>query len=151
MIQSLVAIRDLYLRDLDRLEKEIDSYKNEESLWVLDGEISNTAGNLCLHLCGNLQHFFGHMMAGSKYARQRDDEFGLKDVPRNELKGLIEKSREAVVLGLEKMSEEKLEEDFPNEVFGYPMTYRYFITSLYGHLNYHLGQINYHRRVLATG
>ena len=150
MIKALVPLHELFLRDLDRLEKEVDSYEMEKNLWALKGQISNTAGNLSLHICGNLQHFFGHVMGDSDYIRQREEEFGLVNISRGELKKLIGKSREALTLGLENVSRDQLDEDFPVEVFGYPMSYRYFITSLYGHLNYHLGQINYHRRILES-
>ncbi len=151
MIKALEPLSELYLRELDKLEAEIDSYESEEQLWTLAGEINNTAGNLCLHLCGNLQHFFGHMMGESDYVRRRDDEFGLKDIPRAQLKDEIEKSRKAVLLGLESISRDQLDVAFPVEVLGHPMTYRFFIHHLQGHLNYHLGQINYHRRILISG
>jgi hypothetical protein len=43
-----------------------------------------------------------------------------------------------------------LEETYPLEVLGYPMSTQYFLIHLYGHLNYHLGQVNYHRRLVAV-
>lgn len=146
MIAPLV---ELYNRDLDRLVNEIESYEIESDLWLLNGDIKNTAGNLCLHLCGNLQHFFGHVIDGSAYVRKRDDEFNLKNVPKSDLISLIGDTRKSVIQALENFDEQLWDNDFPIEVFGKPMTYGFFIIHLSGHLNYHLGQINYHRRLLT--
>ncbi|MFY0626050.1 MAG: DinB family protein [Reichenbachiella sp.] len=149
MNSSIDAIQKLMIRDLAKLEEEILAYKVESDLWLLNKAISNTAGNLCLHLCGNIQHFFGHIIGKSDYIRQRDDEFDLKNVPRIELLDFIQKSVDSINASLENFDETLWEEPFPQEVFGYPMTYGYFMIHLSGHLNYHLGQINYHRRLLA--
>ncbi len=52
-------IKSLYVRDLLKVKQEIKSYKDERKLWVIADGISNSAGNLCLHLIGNLNHFIG--------------------------------------------------------------------------------------------
>jgi len=46
------SLKSLYNRDLNKLKFEIESYKNEESIWKIDKNIWNSAGNLCLHLVG---------------------------------------------------------------------------------------------------
>ncbi len=142
------SLHDLYERELDKLLEELKAYKNEENLWKVSGEITNTGGNLILHLCGNLRHFIGAMLGGSGYIRQRDDEFALKDVKKSELIDQIKATKKIVLETLSGLSNEKLEEIYPVNVFGKEMTTLYFINHLYGHLNYHLGQINYHRRIL---
>ncbi len=91
------CLSKLYERDLNKLEEEIKRYPSEASLWVIENEITNSGGNLCLHLCGNLQHFIGKAMGGSDYVRTRDLEFSSKDVPMEELIRQISKTR-AVVL-----------------------------------------------------
>ncbi|WP_365992421.1 DinB family protein [uncultured Chryseobacterium sp.] len=110
--------------------------------------MANSAGNLALHLVGNLSHFVGAILGNSGYIRNRELEFSLKDVPRAELIQQIEKVTETVTLTLENISAEELEKDFPGEPLGYKMTTAYFLIHLFGHLSYHLGQINYHRRML---
>jgi uncharacterized damage-inducible protein DinB len=137
-------------RDLEKLQAEISSYPNEESIWLLKGDIKNTAGNLCLHLCGNLQHFIGKILGGSDYVRDRDREFAVKNVPTKNLLAEIENTKKAVALALTKLDPSVLEKDYPIQVFNEPMTTNYFLLHLAGHLNYHLGQINYHRRLLAA-
>ncbi len=78
MIETLTK---LYLRDLEKLRVEITSYKKEINLWKISGDIKNSAGNLCLHICGNLQHFIGATLGNSGYIRKRDEEFSRKECP----------------------------------------------------------------------
>jgi uncharacterized damage-inducible protein DinB len=49
---------------------------------------------------------------------------------------------------LGKLAAADLTSQYPLQVLGYPMTTTYFLVHLYGHLNYHLGQVNYLRRLL---
>lgn len=141
-------IKSLFIRDLNKLKLEIEAYQTEEVIWKIDKNIANSAGNLALHLVGNLSHFVGAILGNSGYIRNRELEFSLKDVPRAELIQQIEKVTETVTLTLENISAEELEKDFPGDPLGYKMTTGYFLIHLFGHLSYHLGQINYHRRML---
>lgn len=141
-------IKSLFIRDLNKLKLEIEAYQTEEVIWKIDKNIANSAGNLALHLVGNLSHFVGAILGNSGYVRNRELEFSLKDVPRAELIQQIEKVTETVTLTLENISAEELEKDFPGDPLGYKMTTGYFLIHLFGHLSYHLGQINYHRRML---
>ena len=138
----------LFERDLDRLYKEIEQYSSEEILWSISHQISNSAGNLCLHLLGNLQAFVGHELGGFDYTRDREFEFAGKDVPKAQLLDDIKKVKRVMISSLEGMDESILTKNYPKEVFGKPMSNEYFLIHLYGHFNYHLGQINYHRRLL---
>ncbi len=146
----LKILTQLFLRDLEKLKTEITSYKDEKKMWEVSGEIKNSAGNLCLHICGNLQHFVGAVLGNSGYVRKRDEEFSRKDVPVDEMVQEIDKTLRIVKKSLTDLNEEKLDETFPINVFGYEMTTGFFLTHLTTHLSYHLGQINYHRRLLDT-
>ncbi|NWG28365.1 MAG: DinB family protein [Ignavibacteriaceae bacterium] len=141
-------LTQLFLRDLEKLKTEISSFKDEKKIWEISGNIKNSAGNLCLHLCGNLQHFIGTVLGNSGYIRNRDAEFSKKNVPIRELLAEIELTAEIVQKTLQSLKEEALQKTFPINVFGYEMTTEYFLIHLTTHLNYHLGQINYHRRLL---
>jgi uncharacterized damage-inducible protein DinB len=145
IIQSL---QSLFTRDLNKLKTEIEAYQNEETIWKIDKNILNSAGNLCLHLIGNINHFIGVILGDSGYIRNRELEFSLKDVPRTELIQQIESTIEIVNSSLEKLSADDLAKEYPIEPLGYTMTTEYFLIHLIGHLEYHLGQINYHRRLL---
>jgi uncharacterized damage-inducible protein DinB len=138
----------LYLRDLEKLKTEISSFKDEKNIWKISGEIKNSAGNLCLHLCGNLQHFIGAVLGNSGYVRNRDAEFSRKNVPKIELVAEIELTIKSVQKTLEQLKAEDLQKSYPENVLGYEMTTEFFLTHLATHLNYHLGQVNYHRRLI---
>lgn len=150
MNTNVDSIKEILLRDLTSLEQEIKTYKVESDIWKLGGEIKNTAGNLTLHVCGNLQHFVGSVIGRDGYVRQREEEFGRKDLSAKELLEEINKTKSAVTQALDQISDKDLESIYPLEVFGKPMTFSYFLIHLTGHLMYHLGQINYHRRLLAS-
>lgn len=144
------SLNKVMQRNLKQLKKEIAAYANEKDLWLTDGEIPNSAGNLCLHLCGNLQHYIGTVLGNSGYIRHRDAEFSTKDVPVNELMLLIDTTMEVISNTLSNLDSERLTKDYPEQIFGRPMTTEYFLIHLASHLGYHLGQINYHRRLLAA-
>lgn len=138
----------LFTRDLIRLKEEINLYTEEEKIWAVKEGISNSGGNLCLHLCGNLQYFIGAILGDSGYIRNREAEFKLKNIARTKLVDEIEATITVVTDTLEQVTKKDLEKDYSLQVFGEPMTTEYFILHLAGHLNYHLGQINYHRRFI---
>ena len=142
------TLKLLFNRDLNQLKVEIESYKKESTIWRVEEGIANSAGNLCLHLVGNLNFFIGTEIGKTGYIRHRDLEFSLKDVPRAELIKKIEDTILVVDAALSTITAEQLETKYPIEVFGHPMSTEYFLVHLATHLTYHLGQINYHRRLL---
>jgi hypothetical protein len=148
MIIIVETLLKLFDRDLLRLEEEINLYESEEAIWTVKGEIKNTTGNLCLHLCGNLQHYIGHNLGNTAYVRNRDNEFAAKDISKADLISEVQKTRQTVRDTLETLKPSVLEAEYPEKVYEYPMTTAYFLIHLTAHLNYHLGQINYHRRIL---
>ncbi len=149
MNQVLISsVSEILQRDLNTLKKEIGSFNSEKTLWAIDGEIKNSAGNLCLHLCGNLQHFIGAVLGKTNYIRNRDAEFSTKGVSKESLIKEIEATIQSVQLTLASLDPTLIEQTYPLEVFGKPMTTGFFLIHLAGHLNYHLGQVNYHRRLL---
>ena len=142
------TLMQLFDRDLQRLRNEISLYKDESTIWVIGKDISNSAGNLCLHLLGNLNHFIGATLGHTGYVRHREDEFRLKNIPRQDVILNINNCLLIVTETLKKLTEEDLARDFPIEVFGKKDSTEYMLVHLATHLNYHLGQINYHRRLL---
>ena len=142
------TIIKLFKRDLNKLIEEIDLYKDESHLWKIEGSITNSAGNLCLHLVGNLNYFIGAILGDTGYVRQRELEFSLKDVPKAELINQVEETIVVVENALNKLTEADLKKDYKLQVFKEPMTTEYFLVHLTMHLAYHLGQMNYHRRLL---
>lgn len=141
-------LHNLFDRELDRLAEEIQAFKQEENLWKTEGQVTNPAGNLCLHLVGNLQTYVGAKLGQSGYVRNRNAEFSLRNTPRKKLLEQIEDVKRTVAHTLGQLTDEQLQEPYPQQVLGYEMTVSFFLIHLYGHLNYHLGQINYLRRML---
>jgi uncharacterized damage-inducible protein DinB len=140
----------LFEKDLNRVTDEINQYPDDSSLWVVKDGINNSGGNLCLHLAGSLQHFIGAELGGSGYVRNRDAEFSLKNITRKKLLDELEATRMAVRDALEQVSKKELEKDYPHKFGGETVTTEQFLLHMLGHLNYHMGQINYHRRLLAN-
>lgn len=149
MNTTLNSLHKLYHRDLDLLAQEITAYPTEASLWVIDGDIKNSGGNLCLHLCGNLQHFIGTVLGKTNYVRNREAEFADKAIPKATLLKQIQDTKNAMSI-LTQLDPLHLQETYPIQVFNEPMTTEYFLIHLLGHLTYHRGQINYHRRLLTN-
>lgn len=143
------TLKSLFDRDLNKLKLEIESYQNESQVWAIDKNISNSAGNLCLHLIGNLNTYIGAEIGKTGYIRNRELEFSLKDVPGSELIEKIENTILVVNKALDTLTETDLEAIYPLVVFEKEMTTGFFLIHLSTHLAYHLGQINYHRRLLA--
>lgn len=144
------TLKKLFRRDLEKLRQEIESYRDESKIWLVEKNIANSAGNLCLHLVGNLNAFIGAEIGKTGYVRHRELEFSTKDVPRIELLDKVNETIKVVEGALETLTPESFDEDYPIIVFEEKMTKGYFLVHLATHLTYHLGQINYHRRLLDT-
>ena len=145
MIQNLA---DNFAKSLLLLRKEVEAYQDETVLWQKTGQVNNSAGTLSLHLVGNLNHFIGATLGNTGFVRDRHAEFHDVDVPRAEILSRIDDTISMIKEVLPKLTMSQWEEEFPLQVFGHPMGTGYFLFHLLGHLNYHLGQISYHRRIL---
>lgn len=142
------TLKSLFNRDLNQLKVEIESYQNESQLWAIDKSISNSAGNLCLHLIGNINTYIGAEIGKTGYIRDRPLEFSLKDIPKTELIAKINDTILVVNNALDRLTKDDLDAIYPQIVFEKEMTTEFFLVHLSTHLAYHLGQINYHRRLI---
>ncbi len=142
------ALNAIFKRELLKLKTEIESYKVEANLWHIEKNIANSAGNLCLHLVGNLNTYIGATLGQTGYIRNRDAEFSLKNVSAKELMQMIEDTIHVVDQVISKLTSEQLEKDYPLIVLKEPTSTAYFLLHLATHLTYHLGQVNYHRRLI---
>jgi hypothetical protein len=140
----------LFRKGLDKTKEELLAYTDEEAIWVTSGEIKNTAGNLAQHLVGNLKLFVGKIMGGIDYTRERDREFNERQFTRAQLIGLLEETATIIERSLKDKDAAFLDQPFPKEAVAIKddQTNGFMLTYLYAHLNYHLGQINYHRRLI---
>ncbi|HYK46973.1 MAG TPA: DinB family protein [Parafilimonas sp.] len=146
MLNTILA--DLYERDLRNLIEEVNLFKNEENLWRTQGSVKNSCGTLVLHITGGLNHFFGATLAHTGYVRDRDQEFSKKGVKREELVAQLEQVIPMMNETLSALTTEQMGAAFPI-FFDKPNTsVAYVAVRLLAHLGYHLGQVNYLRRVL---
>ena len=146
----LEILKTIFNRDLIKLKEEITSYTKEENLWLTTEEFSNSAGNLCLHLVGNLNTYIGTNLGNTGYVRERDKEFSLKNIPRSELLLMVNKTMDVIDRSLSALSEDDLQKEYPRDLLGSIPSILRFLVHLTTHLTYHLGQINYHRKILDS-
>jgi hypothetical protein len=142
------ALRRLLIRDLEAVRRELRAFPDEGLIWAHPPGAPNSAGTLALHLCGNLQHFVGAQLGATGYVRDRDAEFSDRDVPLAELERRIDQTQAAVEVTLA-LGVIDLDAEYPLEVAGVRLSTRTFLLHLTSHLAYHLGQIDYHRRIVT--
>jgi uncharacterized damage-inducible protein DinB len=145
---SYEIIRQCMQRELRALRRELDAYPDDASVWALPPGITNSAGTLLLHLAGNLQHFVGRHLGGTEYVRNRDAEFSKRNVSRAEIARELDAAARALDLGFAKVTEELMTSRYPEQIAGITFTTGDWLVHLVAHLGYHLGQIDYHRRLV---
>ena len=146
MVNNVLA--NLYERDLRKLIEEVNLFQNEENLWKTTGTVKNSSGNLTLHIIGGLNHFVGATLANSGYVRDRPQEFARKGVPRHELVAQLEILIPLIRSTLNDLSDAQMDAEFPILFDDAHNSNSYVLIRMYAHLDYHLGQINYLRRIL---
>jgi hypothetical protein len=137
------------VRDLNAVRRELEAYPDEAAVWALPPGVANSGGTLALHLAGNLQHFIGGVLGGSGYRRDRVAEFARRDVARSALIVELEAAIVAIGLGMSQVSEARLAEEFPEAIAGHRIVTGEWLIHLVAHTAYHLGQIDYHRRLVT--
>ena len=147
----LNGLADLFGRDLTRLTQELHAFPDDATLWATLPGVKNSAGNITRHLEGNLRHYIGFQLGGVPFTRVREEEFGGSPIPTAELAARIESLQPfipAIVAGL---TQAQLDAIFPESLWGGERVTSQFLFHLYGHFNFHLGQIGYLRRILTSG
>ena len=145
--ESIVSI---LIRELQTLRRELEAYDDESQIWQVPAGITNSAGTLTLHLVGNLQAFVGASLGGSGYIRDRDAEFTRRDVPRTEMIQEIERTEKIVEASLNRLEDDQLSRPFPVAFGEISVATSDFLIHLATHLAFHLGQIDYHRRLVTN-
>ncbi|MEZ5306274.1 MAG: DUF1572 family protein [Pyrinomonadaceae bacterium] len=148
---AVEALKSGYLKWLGSLREEIEKYEDSESLWAKIPATPNSGGNLCLHLIGNLNHFIGANLGGTGYVRTRDNEFSDSGISKDELILKIDETVEVVSRSLGNLSDDILGNDYPEMLFDTQFTNGEILVHMLGHFAYHLGQIDYHRRIVTQG
>jgi hypothetical protein len=143
------TVRTVLLRELRAFRRSVEAYPDDASLWAHPPGLPNPGGTLVLHVAGNLQHYVGRLLGGTSYVRDRDAEFARRDVPRAELLAGLDAAAAAVDAALAGRPDAPLPERFPEVVGGVALTTPDMLVHLAVHLAYHLGQLDYHRRMVT--
>ena len=148
MSPTSTELASLFARDLARLVRQLDAI-DDRHLWQIGPGVTNSSGNLLLHLNGNLREYIGRQIGGVPYQRDRPREFAARDIPRAEVASALGGLVELIPAVLGQVAEGQWDQLYPENVLGQPLTNRQFVIHLFGHLSYHLGQIDYLRRILT--
>lgn len=142
-------VQSQLVKDLTAFAKEVEAWPDDAEIWLAPKGVANSAGNLALHVAGNLQSFVGGMLGGSGYLRNREEEFNRRSGTRQEVMRELDRARQVVEAVLPKLTDDVLQKEFPITKDGRRFTTEVFLLRLTVHLAYHLGQANYLRRLSA--
>ena len=135
---SRVFLRNDYLPKLLHCVERM----SDDDLWWRPNEVSNSAGNLILHLCGNLRQWIVSSIGGVEFKRDRDAEFAARGpVPKSELVSNLKTVIEEVDAVLASLKPERLLDRFT--VQKYNVSALQAVYHVVEHFGYHLGQILY--------
>lgn len=142
-----IVLIDLYTREIERLKKEINAFGSDEQLWKTPEQGMTAPGNLCLSICGSLQHYIGNIIGDSGYIRNKEAEMKARNVPRERLLEEVDNMKQVVVDTLEQVSKTELQKVFPSNEFEEPVTTEFYLIHLLKNLAYHTGQVNLLRQL----
>jgi uncharacterized damage-inducible protein DinB len=115
---------------------------SEEEIWWRPNEVSNAAGNIVLHLCGNIRQWVLSGLGEARDLRERDKEFSERGpIPRQALIELLKNTIEDANRVIETAPVSMLSREF--DIQGYHVTGATAVTSVYEHFAYHAGQVIY--------
>ncbi len=141
----------LFRRDITRLAQELRALPEDGPLWTKPPGVGNSIGNLVLHLEGNLREYIGRQLGGVTYTRQRDLEFSQTGLNPHDLRTRMDALIAIIPDIVAALPDAELERIYPEKHHGRSLSTAQFLMSVHGHLNYHLGQIDYLRRILTGG
>lgn len=137
---------ELFEESFDVLLSEINQYPDDSSLWNTFNEKEIAAGNLCLHIVGNIQHYLGAVLNDSGYMRNKDAEFKIKNVSKAKLIDEVEAAKVTMRDTLEQLSKSELQKMYPVQVLSTPVSTERFLFHLLQHLQINTGQVQHHRK-----
>ena len=137
------------VRELEGFRRELALFPDDESIWKTVPGITNSAGNLALHLAGNLQYFIGTVLGKTGYVRNREREFGRTYGSRAEIYAEIDAAVAVVMKVLPDLPVETLATEFPEAVMDIKFRTGAFLVHLCSHAGFHLGQAGYLRRFIT--
>ena len=121
---------------------------NEEQVWARGAENENAAGNLVLHLCGNVRQWIVSGVGGQPDHRERDREFNTRGgVPIAELIERLRGTVDEAVAVIERVTRERLAERLLLQQ--YDVSVLEAIYHVVEHFSMHTGQIMFITKMLS--
>jgi hypothetical protein len=136
-------------RELAAVKRSVEAYPDDATLWVHPQGLPNAGGTIALHVAGNLQHYLGAKLGKSGYVRNRDAEFARRGVSREDIIAELDAAAAAIDRGIGAVTDDVLTSAYPEQMGGKSVRTGDFLVHLLAHLAYHLGQLDYHRRVVT--
>ena len=149
MSQTAADVSLSLARELDGFKRELALFPDDASVWTTVPGITNSAGNLALHLAGNLQYFIGTVLGRTGYVRTREIEFGRRSGTRAEIYAELDAAIAVIRHVLPGITDATLDQTFPETVMGSTFRTGTFLVHLCSHAGFHLGQAGYLRRAVT--
>lgn len=146
---AIADLNRLLLRELATFRREVELFPDDATLWQTVPGITNSAGNLALHIAGNLRHFIGANLGDTGYVRNRDAEFGTKGGTRASVVAELEAAEADVAGTLARLDDAALARRYANGPKGVDVTTLRWLIHLASHAAFHLGQAGYLRRIIT--
>lgn len=146
IVMTPADLSTILCRDLEGVEREIALFPDDASIWQTTGGMPNAAGNLALHLAGNIQHFIGAIVGGTDYRRNRPLEFSQRSGSRADVAAEVARAASVVRAIVPNLAAERLAQPLVHPDLPGPILLGRFLMHLAVHVGYHLGQIDYARR-----
>jgi uncharacterized damage-inducible protein DinB len=137
------------VRELQAFIREIEAFPSDDSVWHTRRGVTNSAGNLALHVCGNLQDFVGRVLGGTSYVRNREQEFVQREGTRAGIVAELNATIDVIKAALPEVTDETLAAAYPMQIHGTSLNTAAFLVHLAAHLAFHLGQAGYLRRIIT--
>jgi hypothetical protein len=142
-------ITTLLVRELEGFKREVALFPDDEALWRTVPGVTNPAGNLAMHVAGNLQYLVGAVLGKTGYVRNRELEFNRRSGTRAEVQAELDTAIGVVRKVLAQLPESTLLAPFPEPVLGLEFGTRICLLHLCTHAGFHLGQAGYLRRAFT--
>ena len=136
------------LRDSQQQIERCVRLLDDGQVWHRPNEVSNSIGNLVLHLRGNVRQWIVSGLGGEPFERDRPAEFAHREpIPAEEILGSLRKTLDEAAVVIKQLSQADLERQFNMQ--GYEVSGVAAVFHVVEHFSLHTGQIVYATKLLT--
>ncbi|MDP4263868.1 MAG: DinB family protein [Bacteroidota bacterium] len=146
--------REFVEQSISRIEKNTPKIikclgeLSEEQVWQRPNEASNSAGNILLHLCGNMRQYIISALGNQPDTRERDKEFSTNGgYSKEDLQNKLVSTVSEVKNIISAVDENKLMK--VHSVQGFNYSGAGIIVHVTEHYSYHTGQVVFWTKLLT--